>query len=177
MAEQPAAVKITILFLQEAVPRVLGYDNRGRKQDLTPADLAKDVMVFADLAIRRVDKDEIKPRAFCRQAFQTGQDLAGHDVVAVLDFERCEVAVYQLGGGTMVLDEHHFARAAAQGFETYRPGARVRIEESRAFQLRPEDVEKGFAKLVRGRTQVTTPQGLEAKPAVSAGDDTHKSER
>jgi len=152
---------------------VLGYDKRGWQQDLTPADLAKDVMVFADLAIRRVDKDEIKPQALCRQAFQTGQDLAEHDVVAVMDFERCEVVVYQLGGGTMVLDEHHFARAAAEGFETYRPRARVRIEESRAFHLWSEDVEKGFAKLVRGRTQVASLQGLEVKPAVSAGDDAH----
>ena len=174
MTEQPAAVKITVLLLQEAVPGVLGDDDGGRKQELAPADPAKGVMVFADRAIRRIDKDEIEPRAFCCQAFQTGQDLAGHHVEPVMDFERREVAADQLGGGTMVLDEHHLPRAAAEGFETHRPGARVGIEESRAFQLWPEDVEKGFAKLVRGRTQVATFQGLQAKPAVPAGDDSHK---
>jgi hypothetical protein len=112
------------------------------------ADLAEDMMVFAELAVGRVNEDKIEPRALCRQAFQTHQDLAGHDVESIMDFERCKVAADQLGGPTMVLDEHHFPRAAAEGFETHRTGARVGIEEGRAFQLWPDDVEKGFAKLV-----------------------------
>ena len=135
VAEQPAAVKMTVFLLQEAVPGVLGDDDGGGKQELAPAELAEDVMVFADLAIRWVNKDKIELRALCRQTFQTCQDLAGHDVEPVVDFESGEVPPDQLGGATMVLDEYHFPRAATEGFETHRTAARVGIEKGRAFQL------------------------------------------
>jgi hypothetical protein len=176
MAEQPALAKMTVLLLQEAVPGVLSDDDGGGKQELAPADLPEDVMVFADLAIRWVNKDKIELRALRRQTFQTGQDLAGHDVEPVMDFECREVAANQLGGAPMVLDEHYFPSAAAEGFETHGAAARVGIEKGRAFQLWPQDVEKGLAKLVRGRPQVTTFQGLQAKPTVCAGNNAHGSE-
>ena len=148
MAEQATAVKMAVLILQEAVPGVLGNDDRGWEQELAPADLAEDVMVFADLAIRWVNKGKIEPGALLRQTLQTGHGLAGHDVEPVMNLEGREVAADQLGGSTMVLDEHHLACAAAEGFETHRTGARVGIEKGRACQLWSEDVEKGFAKLV-----------------------------
>jgi hypothetical protein len=133
LAEQPAAMEITVDFLQEAMPRVLGDDDRSWKQEPAPADLAEDPMVLADLVVRWVEKDKVELRALRRQTFQTGYDLAAHNVKPIGDFELREVAADQFRGATMVLDEHYFPRTAAEGFETYRPAAGVRIEEGRAF--------------------------------------------
>ena len=135
VAEQPAAVKMTVLLLEEAVPGVLGEDDGGGKQELAPADPAEDVMIFADLVIRWVNKDKIELRALSYQAFQTGQDPAAHDVEPVLDFECSEVTADELGGLAMVLNEHHFPCAAAEGFKTHCTGSRVGIKKGRPFQL------------------------------------------
>jgi hypothetical protein len=74
-----------------------------------------------------------------------------------------------------MLNEDHIARAAAQGFDAHRACTRVGIEKICARHTRTKDVKQSFAQLVGGGAQIPTLQGAQAKTAVSAGNDSHKS--
>lgn len=69
---------------------------------------------------------------------------------SVLDFEGCEVAADEGGGGGVVFDEDDFDGASACGLDADGAGASEDVEKARTANIGTEDVEEGFAEAIAG---------------------------
>ena len=118
------------------------------------AEEAEGAVVLNFFGVGGIDEDEIE---WCVGGFVAGgeffegaEGVEGEDKGSGLDFEGCEIAPDESGGGSVVFDEDDFDGAAAYGFDADGAGAGEDVEEARAGDVGAEDVEEGFAEAVAG---------------------------
>src|SRR5690348_13033643 len=132
-------------------------------------------MVLADLFIRRVEKHIVELPAFASEALEAGGNLAGQQAEARVDIQRFEVLANEGGRGSVLLDENHLRRPAAQSLQSHGARSRVGIEKGGARDFWAQDIEEGLPQLVRGGAKVSSLEGFQTKAAIGTGDDSHKS--
>jgi hypothetical protein len=74
----------------------------------------------------------------------------------------------------VILDEHNFGSAAAQGFNADGTGPREKIDEARAGYIGGQHVEERFTQAVTGGTQREALEAFQNAAAVDSGDDAHE---
>ena len=158
---------------------MLGDHQAALAEEWGSAEKAEDAVVLIFFRVGRIDEDEIEGGVGGLVAggdfFQAAEGVEGKDLRAVSDGEGFEIAADEDGGGGVIFDEDYFGRAAAQGFDADRAGARENVEKARAGNVGAQDVEEGFAEAIAGRTEGVAFQGLEDAAAIFAGDDAHES--
>src|SRR5258708_1888923 len=109
---------------------------------------------FGFVAVGWIEKNEIKwLDGFFFQSCEGGDRVGGNHANAFCNIERCEIFADEADGFRMMFHEGDKCGAATDGFDTDGAGAGEKIEEAGAVDTRAENIEKGFAEHVAGRTE------------------------
>ena len=74
----------------------------------------------------------------------------------------------------MILDEHDFDCAAAQGLDPNRTGPCEKIDEARSGNVRAQHIEERFAQTVAGGPKCGALEAPQDAAAVGSSDDAHE---
>jgi hypothetical protein len=124
-----------------------------------------------------VEVDKGEPWIAPGEIAQGERDAALLYLKAFSNTEPGQIGAQRGDGGCGALDKGDMRCAAAQRLDADCAGAGVEIGEARAFNVRREDIEEGFAQAVAGRARCHAAWRGERTSAIGAGDDTHEARK
>jgi len=132
---------------------MLGDDESVGGKKFGGGEELEDAEIIVRLGVRWIEED-VGERglslAACGKSGQAAESVVGEDGYTAVDAQRFEVPANEGGRRCVIFDEDDFSGAAAERFNSDGSSASKDVEETRSFDLRPEDVEKRFAETIAG---------------------------
>ncbi len=105
------------------------------------------------------------------------QDVDGEDTSAFYYLKPGEIFLDERNGGDVFFDEHNFAGATTQGFDTDGTATGKSVDERGADHQVTENVEECFPKAIACGAQIEAFEALQVAAAKFSGDNAHQDSR